>query len=169
MSLINDALQRAKQTQQIKPPPVPNLELRPRDPVRSRSSLPGWLLPAIAIAIFITGALLFAVLHRKSVIARSEPANSSAVAQKDSAPVTAVSKPSADLGTNMNSSGVVLPPEPPPIKLQAILFSPTRPSAIISGKTVFVGDDFREFHVIAIGPHSATLVSGTKTNVLALH
>jgi hypothetical protein len=54
------------------------------------------------------------------------------------------------------------------LKLQAITFNPARPSAIVSGKTVFVGDRFREFRVLKIGVDSITLVNETQTNVLTL-
>jgi hypothetical protein len=58
--------------------------------------------------------------------------------------------------------------KPAPLKLQAITFNPARPSAIVSGKTVFVGDRFREFRVLKIGVDSITLVNETQTNVLTL-
>jgi hypothetical protein len=53
-------------------------------------------------------------------------------------------------------------------KLQAIVFSPTRPSAIINGKTLFLGDKIGDQRVVAIAQDSATLAAGTATNVLFL-
>lgn len=61
----------------------------------------------------------------------------------------------------------VQPPKPPPLKLQGIVFS-KRPSAVISGKTVFVGDRVREFRVVAITAETATLVGAGRTNTLSL-
>lgn len=59
-------------------------------------------------------------------------------------------------------------PKPAPLKLQAIVFDPTRPSALISGKTVFLGDKVGGFRVAAIAPDRATLVGAGRTNVLTM-
>jgi hypothetical protein len=61
--------------------------------------------------------------------------------------------------------------EAPPkrvLKLQGIFYHPTRPSAIINGKSVFVGDRAGEFRVIAIERESVTLGGGGTTNILSL-
>lgn len=60
------------------------------------------------------------------------------------------------------------PSKPPGPKLQAIVFNPSRPSAIISGKTVFAGDRVGEWRVFSIRPDRATLVNAGETNVLKL-
>ncbi|HOS76060.1 MAG TPA: hypothetical protein PKW12_12450, partial [Verrucomicrobiota bacterium] len=59
-------------------------------------------------------------------------------------------------------------PKPPPLRLQAIIFDPRRPSAMINGKLVFLGDKVRDFRVARIDQESATLVGGGLTNVLTL-
>lgn len=61
---------------------------------------------------------------------------------------------------------VVTTPAPP--RLQAIFYTPARPSAMISGKTVFVGDRVAGFQVAAITRESATLVGAGSTNLLSL-
>jgi hypothetical protein len=48
------------------------------------------------------------------------------------------------------------------------MFHPTRPSAMISGRLLFVGDKAGEFRVTAISQDSATLVGGGQTNLLKL-
>ena len=65
---------------------------------------------------------------------------------------------------------VVVPVEPPKpvLKLQGIVYNPLRPAAMISGKTLFIGDRTGEWRVVAINPESATLVSAGQTNVLTL-
>jgi len=60
------------------------------------------------------------------------------------------------------------PPKPAPLRLQAIVFNPRRPSAMISGKTLFVGDKLGALRVVAIDQDSATLVGAGQTNVLSL-
>ncbi len=59
------------------------------------------------------------------------------------------------------------PPKLPPLKLQAISYS-KRPCAMINGRTVFLGDRVGDLRVAAIGPESATLIGGGRTNVLTL-
>jgi hypothetical protein len=56
----------------------------------------------------------------------------------------------------------------PALKLQAIVFVPTRSSAMINGKTLFVGDKLNELQVVEIKRESVTLVGGGQTNVLGL-
>ena len=60
------------------------------------------------------------------------------------------------------------PPKPAPLRLQAIVFNPKRPSAMISGKTLFIGDKLGDLRVVAIDQDSATLVGAGQTNVLSL-
>jgi hypothetical protein len=67
-----------------------------------------------------------------------------------------------------NSAAITPPPKPAPLRLQAIIFNPKRPSALISGKTLFIGDKLGDSRVVAIDQDSATLVGGGKTNVLSL-
>lgn len=59
------------------------------------------------------------------------------------------------------------PPKPAPLRLQGIVFS-KRPSAVINGKTLFVGDRVREFRVVAITQDTAILVGDGRTNTLSL-
>jgi hypothetical protein len=54
------------------------------------------------------------------------------------------------------------------LRLQAIVFHPTRPSAIVTGRSVFVGDRVGEFRVVAIHRESVMLAGAGQTNVLTL-
>lgn len=60
------------------------------------------------------------------------------------------------------------PPAPPPLKLQGIVFNPKRPSAVINGRTVFIGDRVREMRVVAIGRDTATLAGAERKVVLTM-
>jgi hypothetical protein len=60
------------------------------------------------------------------------------------------------------------PPKPAPLRLQAIIFTPRRPSAMISGRTLFIGDKLGDLRVVAIGKDSATLAGAGQTNILSL-
>jgi hypothetical protein len=60
------------------------------------------------------------------------------------------------------------PPAPPPLKLQAVFWNPKRPSAIITGKTVFVDDRIQDFKVTKITQDSATLSKSGETKELRI-
>ncbi len=215
MSLINDALKRAKQAQQeAAPPPPPNLQLRPIEPAQySRKRL--GLLPPVALAL---GALVLLVLiwersQRTSPARPTEvqarvamrtastpapppaptpvapvaaapapaeppspvlpPAPSAAPAPSPAEAVPVPADPSAVVATDSGAAKSATAPEPPPPKpplpkLQAIVFSPVRPSVMISGKTLFVGDKLNGLRVTAIDKESVTLAGAGQTNVLTL-
>ena len=58
--------------------------------------------------------------------------------------------------------------KPAPMKLQGIFFNPQNPSAVVSGRSVYLGDRVGSFRVMGISPVAVTLVSATATNVLSL-
>ena len=60
------------------------------------------------------------------------------------------------------------PPKPPPLRLQAIVFNPRRPSVVINGRTLFLGEKLGDSRVVAIDQESATLVGAGKTNILTM-
>ena len=59
-------------------------------------------------------------------------------------------------------------PKPAPLRLQSIIYNPARPSAMIGGKFLFIGDSIQGFRVTAIGQEAVTLIGGGQTNVLSL-
>lgn len=58
--------------------------------------------------------------------------------------------------------------EPEPMKLQAIIYNPARPSAIINGTTMFIGDSYKGQCLVSLTPTSAQLVGSGRTNLLAV-
>jgi hypothetical protein len=70
--------------------------------------------------------------------------------------------------TNEPAMTAPTPPKPAPLRLQAIIFNPRRPSAMISGKTLFIGDKLGDLRVVAISKESAILAGAGQTNVLTL-
>ncbi len=87
-------------------------------------------------------------------------------------PAETTSEPSVGSTTATNGTNSVTaalqPAKPALPKLQGIVFNPRRPSAVINGKTLFVGDRVAGFRVMAIGRDTATLVSAGQTNILTL-
>ena len=59
-------------------------------------------------------------------------------------------------------------PPPQPLRLQAIVYNPSQPSALISGKSVFVGERVQGMKVVSITKDSATLTANGKNTVLTL-
>jgi len=180
MSLINDALKRAKQAQQDSPDtPQNKVQFRPvelsQQPAKKNNT-------AIWIAIVIMAGLIIGFVFRqltrgnntttpKEVKAREVvPAKPLSVPQE--------TPPSAPGATSTAKSGTqeAAPPVPiiqtqepmPTPKLQAVVSDPKRPSAIISGKSVFVGDKYGDLRVVAITQESVKLVGSGQTNVLVL-
>jgi hypothetical protein len=203
MSLINDALKRAKQAQTTAPPPsAANLEFRPVDPPVARASSHSVMLAAtLAVVLLLAILLIWQMAHNDNTPVKAtqpaapaleitasraaaapqkqiEPAPA-AIAKERAAPEpvkpVAVATPAVDPAPAPVAAPAAAPSvqvEPPPAKpapkLQSIVFSPTRPSAMISGKVLFVGDKFGEWRVAAIDQESATLVGAGQTNVLIL-
>ena len=136
MSLINDALKRARESQQKSPasgaPPLPPVE----SPARGGT---GWILAAAAI-LFLAAACLFIgpVLfgHKVSPVAAAKT-------PEIPAPATNALPPPA---TNTNPPTVAGAVEQLP-KVQGIIFNAARPLAIVNGQTVNVGDRVGDLQV----------------------
>ena len=164
MSLINDALKRAREMQQKNPPsgapPLPPVE----SPAR-RGTV--WILAAAAI-LFLAAACLFigsSLFGHKA--SPAETAKVPEVSTLPSAPVLTAAAPVSVVAT----APVSIPPPvatpatnalPPPAthtnpaaagtaaqlpKVQGIIFNAARPVAIVNGKAVNVGDRVGEFQV----------------------
>lgn len=66
------------------------------------------------------------------------------------------------------NSAVATEPAPPPLKLQGIVYNPRRPSALINGRVVFVGDRIRDLKISAIHADNVVLTGVGRTNLLNL-
>ncbi len=188
MSVINDALKRAKEVQDANPPnPGAELQFCHAEPGQEQKSgfrlvLPSFLYFVVLIAFLVLGVLFLRTLNNRIQVRMAAPqqapttvaahasrraktSNASQQAAPVSLPggITALALEAG--GTNSYAAAL---PKPAPLTLQAVVFNPARPSAIIGGQTVFVGDRINEFHVARILRNSITLVSRTQTNVLKL-
>jgi hypothetical protein len=225
MSLINDALKRAKHARPETPAQVsPNIPFRPVESGSqpARHGL-GVLLPVALAAVGLLTLLLFWELSKRESLAPPQPKGQLAVAARtlpsseaqpaateDSGPgpsttsvaaTSAFAKPAAGstlesaapLSANPPSSSPsaihpagetnslatesvetnhavteLSPPAPPPLKLQSIVFNPRRPSAMLNGRIVFVGDHIRDLLVTSIHQEYVVLVGTGRTNILSL-
>src|SRR3954471_21731748 len=198
MSLINDALKRAKETQSPEPPAAgEHLHFRPVEGDHSVRHGLGLLLP-IALALIALLGLFFVweLAHKNSgatpepeLVARAAtstapapapPANPSSSRVLEPAPATGQPgavpgapepRPAtapAEPATAPVADEPPAPPKPAPLRLQGIAFNPAHPSAVINNKTVYIGDRVGEFRVSAITAETATLFNASHTNVLTL-
>ena len=196
MSLINDALKRAKQAHdQQAAPPVRSAPLHTVPPPAPSLVWPLTIL-VVALAAIIIGVAVFwqkTKINPAPAVAQTQPAPQSvAVAPAPAptafvepapvrsragpaptpAPVAASVAPRAEpVGTPPAAAPVSEPPAAdafPTVRLQGILYQPGRPAAIINGRTLFIGDRLADITVIAINQSSATLVWNGVTNVLSL-
>ena len=103
------------------------------------------------------------------VPASTAPAQPSVTANLETPPTAVPNASPAVTSTNV-APGVVTTdsPKPPAPKLQGIFFNPSRPSAVVSGKSVYVGSRVGEFQVLAITQEGVTLGNNSVTNVLSL-
>lgn len=194
MSLINDALKRAKQAQQENPPATPPLEFRPVEPGQQserRSALLYIGLTCVVVAIFgLSGLLVLFISQAKPdtllVAARVvDPAPALAVPTTNSPTEPDPATPTVEATVTETVPGYIERPDepntngmpvaaigeaiqPPPVKLQGIFFNPQNPSAVVNGRSVYLGDRVSGFRVMGISPVAVTLVSATATNVLSL-
>jgi len=151
MSLINDALKRAQESQKKNSPSG----IAPLRPVEGGSHGGiGWMIPAAAILFLATAGIFIALaLHKNKTPAV-------ATGQKNSAPQSAVVAPAPVASvqpvsnTNASSSPGASPDLP---KLQGIMYDATRPVAILDGQSVSVGDRAGGFHVKEITKTTVTL------------
>jgi hypothetical protein len=218
MSLINDALKRAKQAQihaQLPPLPAPpplhpveaapparhsprllgfaalvvvmilalglawqwsRLSVHARAPkptvqasaTTSAAPAPAPAMPAAEPEPAVEPARLYSV---PPVTLRSVPAPSVVAAGSPAPPAQAIEPPQADseeLITTPPALPEPAPAKPAPPKLQAIIYNPARPSAILRGQTLFLGERVDGFQVVGISRTSVTLAGVGQTNVLTL-
>jgi hypothetical protein len=218
MSLVNDALKRAKEAQQqAAPPPPSQMQFRPVEPGQQVRGGLGRIVPVAFVVLVLLVVVLAwqwskgnrmteprearAVTRTAVQTTAAPPPVSTPVVATTPAPtpepaplpqpeshplpatgavdmlaaidsVTSISPAVAKEPENEATNAVAIAPtpqpKPAPLRLQAIVFNPKRPSALISGKTLFLGDKLGDARVVAIDRESATLVGGGKTNVLSL-
>ena len=84
------------------------------------------------------------------------------------APTPGVTPPAPPVPETNVVAAPVEPPPPVGPKLQGISYNPSRPSAVVNGRTVYAGDKVAEFRVTQISPDTVTLVSDAETKVLSL-
>lgn len=196
MSLVNEALKRAKEAQEKQAgAPMRGAPLHTAEPPPASKM---WVVAVLAFVLAIGGAgggIWYWQKHQSISAAKTEvpakpayqiimgnnpaapapvkittiepvaPAPAAAPAPKtETAPVAIVVD---------NSRVAIIPPIPAPappvaLKLQGILYSATKPAAILNGRTVFVGDRISGMTVTAIEPDRVTVTYNNQPTVLRM-
>jgi hypothetical protein len=195
MSLINDALKRAKLAQQKQAPPPAGMPLRPAERTHPVNAPRPLLLPILAAAmlVLVGGILIVVALSRGLRLKSDEPVagqsvvespQTSDVSPASASTTSAVVLPSVPINAGepvaaatravgavegSNSVPVVPAPREPQLpRLQGILFNPARPTAFLNGKSVVVGGRVGEYTVVAITKQAVTVERAGQTNVLTM-
>ena len=161
MSLINDALKRARQAPpRISPSPFPALP----PAIERPASVTVWLVPTIIIVLFVAAIFSFgwAMAHRSIQTPAMTPpipvVPAPQTARPAAAPVTAtITAPIAKTAPPVVVAPPTLNPSGAP-KLQGIFYSPAAPAAIVDGKTVRPGDLLLQYRVAEITKSTVILV-----------
>ena len=169
MSLINDALKRAKNAQQKDAPPSGARPMLPVETHREERDF-NLFLPVLIILLVIT-AIFFISLsladHTEKKIANAPMVHATQQVETVEAPMP---DPNAVIGRAAVNTNTPAPPPPPPvpIQIQGIVYDPVRPWAIVNGKTVYIGDLVNGKRVTAIARSTITLVGNGETNTLGI-
>jgi len=157
MSLINDALKRALESQGKNPPNAPPLIPTPND---SRIG-PSWHLPAMIILLLAAAGVFIGLASLGRVGTKIAVVEKSLLPQvKSTSASVALSNPPVVIATDGLPT---IPPAPiaaPPrreLKLQGIVYDSRRSWAVVGGQTVFVGDWIGDFRVKEISRDAVTL------------
>lgn len=140
------------QTVKIKPPsggPPPSPSASPEGPGR------GWVVPVVVIVLVVAAIALIGVAKR--VTPRETTTEPTPVPPVEAvAPVAPKPPPEVpvvpETATNLSSATSA-----PAIKLQGIGYAGAKPWAVVSGKTVYVGDRVGDYRVKEITSSTITL------------
>ncbi|HEY1789515.1 MAG TPA: hypothetical protein VGJ73_15260 [Verrucomicrobiae bacterium] len=168
MSVLNDALKRASQSQQLheavrinlNAPSAPSRELLrelPHElPLASASTRagPGWTIPVLLLLGVGTAAVVAFLFFGRGVHVRTTTAVPSPVRATSVAP-----KPSIIIIAAPAPKPVPAARPSPRLKLQGITYSYGKWQAIVNGKTVYVGDRVKGFRVAAIYRNGVSFIS----------
>jgi hypothetical protein len=191
MSLINDALKRAKESQQKDTPPgmSPLRPVETNQPEREFNLvLPVVITFLVVAALALIGLSLVGRAHKipdeklaaaPVVVPKPEVASIVPLVTNAPAPAALPTNPPAILipivaavsaapPVAATNPVVTNPPPPKPLRLQGIAYDAAHPSAIIGGKAVYVGSLVDGMRVTAILPDSVTLAGNGHTKTLVV-
>jgi len=121
----------------------------------------------LTLAVALGGSLIWVMAQQRASSLQAEARTVTEPVPADPPPAPLREEPAVPAITPEEAMTNALPAVAE-LKLQGIFFNPRRPSAVVNGKTVYVGDRVSGFHVFAITPATVTLGTANQTNVLSL-
>lgn len=181
MSLINDALKRTQKMEESQPPVLGELELRPIEPGQTpepnQGGGPKRIIWGIVLAVVAVNIVLWLVFKGddSETEARARAVDTEVVeaiaeepapgASAEASPVDVVeAAPPEEAETLVTEPqpepAIVVPPviEHPEFRVQSIVSHPVRPSVMINGRVLFIGDRVEGYTVTEVGKYDVTLV-----------
>jgi hypothetical protein len=182
MSLINDALKRAQESQRKDSPAYIVSPMRPNAPApapmsRRKQRNLSWFMPVVIVLLVLVAAFFMAMAMAKRTvktivvapaISPPQPVETVAAPAPDppapAAAATAASEPPPGV---IGPAAIIVANVPKPvIILQGVVNDPKHPWAIVNGKTVYLGDNVEGMRVTVISRSSITLTSNGQTNIV---
>jgi hypothetical protein len=159
MSKINDALKRAKEAQRENTPSG----MTPMRPLEPKGAGPDyrWILPALVILLIVVAVFFIALSVTSHTVKKIIAAPENSTTQPDESVEAPVPPVPPVIG-----AAAIINDLPKPTRVQGIFYDPVHPWAIISGRTVYVGDSVDGMRVAAISRGAITLVGNGQTNTL---
>jgi hypothetical protein len=174
MSLINDALKKASQT------PAPSTPAEIKEPlyVAMHTPPPRWpmfVIPPLVAVVFAAGTLLVVrgwqgsqrVSARETVI-HGEARDGQALIKDQHSNANAVAAVNSAMPPATSNVVATTVPTFPNLKVQGIVWQPSRPSVVINGKSLFIGEKIEKAKVIAIDQESVTVIWNGEQRVLTV-
>ncbi len=158
MSLINDALKRARQSQQQQTAPVaPTL---PPAVVEPRGGPPRLFIVVVTLLIAVACCFIaFVFFMPQKTVARITPAPQNAPTAAVAPVLQKVAPTPAPAPTVAVAAPKPAPPAPPALKVQGIFYNDAKWQAIVNGQSVFVGDSVEGFRVKLISKNNVAFVA----------
>ena len=162
MSLINDALKRAGQ-KPLSQPSASELVAGLSPAPERQAGFPVLTLVIVLIPLIALGVWFLV----KGLQITDQPKAAEPVAARAPEPVAPTPAAVVVVVTNTVLAPAPVAPQPG-FKLQGIYWRPSKPSAVINAKTVYVGDRVETARVTAIDQESVTITVDGQTKVLLL-
>ena len=171
MSLINDALKRAdeqhRQSDVAAPPPIKPLQ--PVPATKSRAWVPVVGMMVVLLMVLALAAWFLSKWWEAQKLKAKKPVPQQVVVE-----VPKPKPPEEPPPPPTNPPPAVVEAPPPVVKtnvtfkLQGVFIRTDKSSALINGKTVFVGDKLFDANVVSISADRVMLEEDGQTNVLVL-
>jgi hypothetical protein len=167
MSLINDALKRAAQ-KPAAPPSAPELAAGLRPAEERPPGFPFLTLLIVFIPLIALGVWFLAKGLQLNEQPTPAPAETTIAARALELAATPVHVPESVVATVATQPATENLPKDAAYKLQGIFWRPSKPSAVVNGKILYIGDRVEQARVTAIDQESVTLTVNGESKVLLL-